>query len=406
MSNDFLYDDILLVIFQLSNAQTLLKCQLVSRAWNVMILQNDCFLWKHRCPKIASSVMPDSFSWRKLYQSQYWFTLGLRNAACKEPQTIDPLIVKSLIPSQNEQMALPRVKLQDFSTVSYDIQDGAIWTVTSSNQRLSLITHDSQIMYPTEACVKWIEPRHESPYLILNLWQGHHLGGFVSVWTTENKKPVELYTQRVYPVYHNGVVDGSSYLCFPGWWHHDNVENVLTLFQILQSELKCTWKIEFASRILDATLSQNLVACLTQKETGSGQVIYMMESKTGRLLTRIEDNLLSNESPVQKLAITRFGLLLVQSLGRIMLYSSMGDKLANYDLRNSLDVAPFLMNFDQTILVFPSLNLPERYNLLDIQSGQRYQLDLSKEDMESNDIYIFSFNELDRTPVVEQLKLK
>jgi hypothetical protein len=201
--------------------------------------------------------------------------------------------------------------------------------------------------------------------------------------------PLELYAQKSCFTHHNGVVHGSSYLCFPGWWLHHDVENILTMFEILESELKSTWKVEFTARILDATLSHNLVACLTQKETSLGQVIWIMESKTGRCLTRIEDDILNEKAPVQKMYLTKYGLLLIQSLGRIIVYSSSGDKLAVHDLKDSLDIAPFLMNGDQDILLFPSLNTPERYILLDIRTRRKYQVNLTKEDLETDDIFIF-----------------
>jgi hypothetical protein len=234
------------------------------------------------------------------------------------------------------------------------------------------MSEGQSIDLPSAGPIKWIEPRSTSDYIITNEWKGRYEGGHVSVWKMGcEKTPSRLYSQKVMPIHHIGFSCGDLYACSVGWWVQGPVDTTLQMYRVTDNEMITLWSREMGHRIMEIVVSKTYVACLVEQDRGK-QAITIMDASTGQVHVTIADAELQNHFTVQKLYITESSHLLVQSLGKLFVYTFKGVRIASHDLSASnLDISPLFVS--QGLICIPSFNQTERVVILDLLQGIKYE---------------------------------
>jgi hypothetical protein len=124
--------------------------------------------------------------------------------------------------------------------------------------------------------------------------------------------------------------------------------------------------------IIEACVSNHYTACLIEKSRGL-QEIRIIDTFTGVLMHTIYDPQIHHQHTIQRMFITLAGLILIQSLGRIFVYTMDGKRIATHDFtRTYLDILPLQMSSDGQVLIFPSYNHPDRIVVYDLHKSKVY----------------------------------
>lgn len=363
--------EIILHILRYSSGCDLVQWQRVSRTWQSMI-SCDTQLWRNHCEQTECI----SGSWKDIFKEQYLLSTKLWSLSnprhpCRSARISVLQSPNNMRPLQQYISVLTKSGDNSRGTMSATLQNGFL-CITNHDQTLCVMNEGQRFDQPSTGPIKWIEPRSGSDYIITNEWKGRYEGGHVSVWKMGSKSvPARLYSQKVMPIHHIGYSSGDLYACSVGWWVQGPVDTTLQMYKVTDQEMTALWSREMGHRIMEIVLSKVFVACLVEQDRGK-QAIILLDASTGQVHMTITDAELQNHFTVQKLYITDSSHLLVQSLGKLFVYTFNGVRIASHDLSASnMDISPLFVS--KNLICIPSFNHTERVVILDLLKGIKYE---------------------------------